>query len=94
MHLYIGIFLCPKNRTPTKEFKLFFFARAGANCIYNIKPHPVYQAMQLDKRGAIHIYGGLQKRSGQTDFVYSFELVARKRCVFDCFYIIEDLRRL
>ena len=43
------------------------------------KPHPVYQALQLDKRGAIHIYGGLQKRSGQTDFVYSFELVARKR---------------
>ena len=43
------------------------------------KPHTVYQALQLDKRGAIHIYGGLQKRSGQTDFVYSFELVARKR---------------
>ena len=43
------------------------------------KPHPVYQALQLDKRGAIHIYGGLQKRSGQTDFIYSFELVARKR---------------
>ncbi len=43
------------------------------------KPHPVYQALQLDKRGAIHIYGGLQKSSGQTDFVYSFELVARKR---------------
>ena len=38
--------------------------------------------------------GGLQKRSGQTDFVYSFELVARKRYVFDCFYIIDDLRRL
>ena len=64
-----------------------------ADC-HRSKPHPVYQALQLDKRGAIHIYGGLQKRSGQTDFVYSFELVARKRCVFDCFYIIEDLRRL
>ena len=78
-----------------KTSRIFLFPVQSRRQHFHLpKPHPVYQALQLDKRGAIHIYGGLQKRSGQTDFVYSFELIARKRCVFDCFYIIDDLRRL
>ena len=68
------------NLLSVKTFCIFLFPVQSRRQHFHLpKPHPVYQALQLDKRGAIHIYGGLQKRSGQTDFIYSFELVARKR---------------
>lgn len=75
-----SIFIHTTNFCRTSSLNFGGLSRSGHRQHFHLpKPHPVYQALQLDKRGAIHIYGGLQKRSGQTDFVYSFELVARKR---------------